>query len=189
MKKIIISWLIICSGVIAQDMQRNANRSLFSDFKAIRIGDAITVVVIESSKASNSAETSAGRESEIGFGAAGTFGDKTLPGGDLGVSSNNDFKGSGSTQTSGMVSTKISALIDSIYANGNLRIVGKRKIVINGEEQIIRIKGIVRPSDVLSDNSVLSYNISEAEIIFEGSGMIERSQEPGWFTKLFHWLF
>ena len=105
----------------------------------------------------------------------------------LGLS--NDFKGSGVTKTSGMMRTKISATIDSVLDNGNLMIKGSRKIVINGEEQTIFIKGIVRTTDIDPNNSVLSYNISEAEIRIDGSGRIADSQSPGWLTKLFHWLF
>jgi flagellar L-ring protein precursor FlgH len=88
-----------------------------------------------------------------------------------------------------MVKTKISARVDSVLANGNLRINGSRRIVINGEEQTMKVNGIVRVSDIQADNTVYSYNISDADIEFEGSGMIERSQSPGWLTKLFHWLF
>ena len=77
----------------------------------------------------------------------------------------------------------------SVLANGNMRITGNRKISINGEEQTILIHGIVRASDITADNTVLSYNISDAEIVIEGSGLIDNAQKPGWLTKLFHWLF
>jgi flagellar L-ring protein precursor FlgH len=59
---------------------------------------------------------------------------------------------------------------------------------VNGEEQTIKLSGIVRPSDVLADNSVYSFNISDAIIVFEGSGIVSRAQGPGWLTKLLHWL-
>jgi flagellar L-ring protein precursor FlgH len=154
------------------------------------VGDAVTIIVIESSQAINQAETQAGRSSDIGFGASGSMdGDPMIPSVDLGINSNNDFKGSGSTKSSGSVKTKISATIDSVYTNGNLKISGSRKITINGEEQLVKISGVVRSIDIQSDNSVYSYNISDAEIAFEGSGMIDRNQSPGWLTKLFHWLF
>ena len=83
----------------------------------------------------------------------------------------------------------ISAHVDSLLPNGNMFISGSRLISINGEDQVIKISGVIRPTDVQSDNSVYSSSISEARIVFEGSGMIDRSQGPGWFTKLFHWLF
>ena len=88
-----------------------------------------------------------------------------------------------------MIKTKISATIDSVLNNGNLVVRGSRKISINGEEQTIHIKGVVRTSDISADNSVLSYNLSDAEIVLEGSGLINDAQHPGWLTKFFHWIF
>ena len=191
MKKLIIMLMTIffTNIVIAQDMRQNAFVSLFSDQKASRVGDAITIVVIEFSQASNNAQTTTGRSSDIGFNAGGNIAGSELPGTDVSFGVTNDFRGSGSTKTSGMMRTKISATIDSVLENGNLLIKGSRKIVINGEEQTIFIRGIVRTTDIDPNNSVLSYNISEAEIRIEGSGRISDSQSPGWLTKLFHWLF
>ena len=192
MFKIIISSLVFFAAlnVFSQDMRQNSFQSLFSDQKASRVGDAITIIVLESSQASNNAETSTGRKSDLGLTASGTMGAKSpIPNTNVGLGTTNDFSGSGSTKTTGMVQTKISATIDSVLANGNLVIKGSRKISINGEEQTIHIKGVVRSSDIQADNSVYSYNISEAEIVFEGSGMIDNAQHPGWLTKFFHWIF
>lgn len=187
--KIFIAVLFLTSLITAQDMRTNASMSLFSDQKAIRIGDAITIVIVEASQASNNAETTTGRSHTMSVDASGTANNKAIPGINGGIGTKNDFTGSGSTKTTGMIQTKLSAMIDSVFANGNMRIKGSRKIVINGEEQTITITGIVRPSDIMANNTVLSTNISEAEIIFSGDGAIASSQKPGLFTKIFNWLF
>jgi len=190
MKKIIIILFAFVLGVSAQDMRQNSFKSLFSDQKANRVGDAITILVMEASEAANNAQTSGGRKSDIGFGASGSLdGESLIPSATLDIGSNNEFSGSGATKSAGMVRTRITATIDSVLNNGNLLIRGSRVISINGEEQRIFITGVVRVSDIASDNTIKSYNISEAEIILEGSGMIDRMQSPGWLTKLFHWLF
>ncbi len=189
MKKLIILFLLFFITLSAQDMRKNSFNSLFSDEKANQIGDAITIVVVESSQATNDARTATSRDSEIGASFSGDVLNSPLPGGAMDLGTNSDFEGRGATSSRGTFKTKISATIDTVFANGNMRITGKRKISINGEEQLISIRGIVRPSDIQADNSVLSYNISEAEIILEGSGQIDRVQSPGWVTKLFHWLF
>lgn len=189
MKKIISYLFLIPLILNAQNMSQNGFRSLFSDYKAVNLGDAITIIVVESSEASNAAQKSTGRESDIGFGLSGGLDATALPKVDLDLGSSNQFKGSGSSKSSGMVRTKLSALIDSVLSNGLIRIKGSRKIVVNDEEQMITIKGIVRTSDISSDNTVYSYNISEAEIIFQSDGQIRSVQDPGWITKLFHWLF
>ncbi len=187
MKAIItLSICLLASNMFAQDMRQNIFSSLFSDQKANKIGDAITILVIESSQASNNAETSTGRTSDLGFTQKMQDG---TPGTGITIGSNNNFKGSGFTKTQGIVRTKISATVDSVLANGNLVIKGERKIIINGQEQKVFIKGIVRISDIAPDNSVLSYNISNAEIVFSGEGSINSSLSPGWLTKFFHWIF
>lgn len=191
MKKFSVIIILLAGlNIYSQDMRQNAFSSLFSDQKASKIGDAITIVVLESSQASNNAQTTTGRTSNLGLSG------KLDPGKGVGVTSpafnlgtTNDFSGSGSTQTQGVVNTKISATVDSVLANGNLVIKGSRIITINGNEQTIYIMGIVRSSDISPDNLVYSYNISEAKIEFKGDGKINDSQSPGWLTKFFHWIF
>jgi flagellar L-ring protein precursor FlgH len=173
----------------AQDMRENVGRSLFSDQKATRVGDAVTVLVVEVSSASNDATTSSERQSDLSLSASGKVGSSSVPDVSLGVGTGNSFKWQGATTSHGSIRAKISARVDSVLANGNLVIDGKRTIIINGEEQTITLAGIVRPSDIQADNSVYSYNISDARIAFEGSGIVSRAQGPGWITKLLHWLF
>jgi flagellar L-ring protein precursor FlgH len=183
---IIISMLGVLLG---QGMKDYAKQSLFSDYKASQVGDAITILVVESSQASNSAETNSGRSGDVGLNLSGGMDQTQLPNIKFNTGTKNNFSGKGNTKASGVISTKISATIDSVLPNGNLYIKGSRKLIINGEEQLISIKGVVRPIDINSDNTVLSTSISDAEIVFEGSGMIRDNQKPGWLTRLFHWLF
>ena len=181
---------IFTMSLQAQNMRQNSTFSLFSDNKANLKGDAITIIVLESTSASNNATTTTGRKSDLSLGLSANVNNTT--GGSstaLGLQTGNDFNGQGSTQTTGNIQTKISASVDSVLSNGNMLISGNKKIIINGEEQVIHIKGVVRPSDIMADNSVLSYNISDAEISFDGNGIIQNAQKPGWLTKFFHWLF
>jgi flagellar L-ring protein precursor FlgH len=187
---VLIGGMALCvAAASAQDLRTNAGRSLFSDHKATRLGDAVTVLVVEESKASNDAKTSADRESNLSLAASGKAGTSEMPDVSLGISTGNSFKGEGATQTNGSIRAKISARVDSVLANGDLLINGMRTIIVNGEEQTISLRGVVRPADIRPDNSVYSYNIADARIAFEGSGVVSRAQGPGWITKLLHWLF
>jgi flagellar L-ring protein precursor FlgH len=186
--------LVMCAAALAatasgQDMRPNVFRSLFADQKANRIGDAITILVLETTLASNDARTNASRGSDLSLAASGSIGDSEIPTVDFSLGTGNAFQGEGGTLTRGALRTKLSATVDSVFANGNLRISGTRKTIINGEEQTVRISGIVRPTDIQPDNSVYSYNISEALIAFEGSGIVANAQGPGLITKLLHLLF
>ncbi|HTX18022.1 MAG TPA: flagellar basal body L-ring protein FlgH [Bacteroidota bacterium] len=186
---IIGALMFLAATALSQDMRENLSRSLFSDQKANHVGDAVTILVVETSSASNNAQTNASRESDLSLATAGNVGSKNLPSVGATIGTGNTFKGSGSTSTSGSIQAQISARVDSVLPNGNLYVNGNRTIIINGEEQTIKISGVVRPSDIQPDNSVYSYNISDATIIFKGNGIVSRAQEPGWLTKFFHWIF
>jgi len=184
-----ISVAVMTCGAVAQDMRGNVGRSLFADPKAARAGDAVMVLVVETSSASNDASTTSDRESNLSLNASGKVSTSNIPEVSLGVGTGNSFKGAGATSTRGSIRAKISARVDSVLANGDLVITGHRTIIVNGEEQRITLSGIVRPPDILADNSVYSYNIAEARIAFEGNGVVSSAQGPGWITKLLHWLF
>ncbi len=193
MKRIVyilgIASALFVTTSIAQDFRENVNYSLFSDQKANRVGDAITIYIVESLSASNDAKTSSSRESNIGGSGNVSMSSSPSTGGSVDLGTNNSFKGEGSTATQNTLRAKLSARVDSVLSNGNLYIHGSRVILINNEKQTVTISGIVRPSDIQADNSVYSYNISDAVISFQGSGIVSRSQGPGWLTKFFHWLF
>ena len=180
---------VVCAAASGQDLRENLSRSLFSDQKANRTGDAVSILVVETSSASNDAKTTTSRESNLSLGSSGKVGTSSLPEVGLGINTGNSFKGEGSTSTNGSVRAKLSARVDSVLSNGFLWISGNRTITVNGEEQTIRISGIIRPSDIQADNSVYSYSISEAKIVIEGNGIVTRAQGPGWITKLLHLLF
>ncbi len=185
-----IALLLLASGVLAagapaQDMRENGMKSLFSDQKAAHAGDAITIIVVETNSATNDASTNSTRESNFSVGVQTS---STAPSTNLGLGTSNAFKGSGGTSSKGTVQAKLSARVDSVMPNGNLIINGTRVITVNGEKQTITISGVVRPSDIQADNSLYSYNIADAQIAFEGDGIVSRAQGPGWITKLLHWL-
>ncbi len=188
-------YILIAAGIAAaplagQDLRTNVNRSLFADQKAIHVGETVTVLVVEVAQASSDAATNTSRASDLSLnGAMSTPGTTVGSGANVGITTGNGFKGTGSTSNNGVMKAKISAHVDSVYNNGNLFISGSRNIVINGDEQIMKVTGIVRPSDIQADNSIYSYSISDAMISYSGKGLINDSQKPGWITKFLHWIF
>ncbi len=188
MMKTFLTMILFAGTTYAQVMQ-SPTSSLFSDYKASKVGDAVMVIVMEDNSASKDASTNTSRQSTISGSGSASYGTKSLPSGGLQLGTDNEFKGSGSTSETGSVRAVISARVVKVDEYGNLEVQGSRLISINGQDQVIKLSGIIRPSDIQADNTVYSTNISDAKIIFEGSGSIDRSQSPGWLTKIFHWLF
>ena len=182
-------FLIGTEAVYAQfNLMENRQRSLFSDPKAFRPGDALMVLIIEDTQADNSATTDQQRDHDLSAGVGFSTGSSNFSGqGSLGTG--NDFQAQGQTSRSESIRSRISVRVDSVDENGNLKITGKRITQINGAEQIITIEGYVRPMDILSDNSVYSYNILDLTLRIEGEGTVSETQEPGLITRFLRWLF
>jgi flagellar L-ring protein FlgH len=184
---IVIVWLFSFMEMFGQFTQ-NSSRSLFSDVKAFKQGDALMVLIVESTQADNSAGTTDSRETQLsgGLDANSGSGNLNLDGT---LKTGTSFTGKGQTTRKEQISSKLSARVVKVEDNGNLSIEGKRTTKVNGETQTIVIKGIVRPVDVLPNNSVYSYSILELTLFIEGDGTVSKIQEPGLITKFLRMLF
>lgn len=167
---------------------QNSAQSLFSDVKAFREGDALMVFIMEDTQADNSASTNSDRGTNLGLGANLRLGSpQTNINTDLNTS--NQFSANGKTARNERIRSKISARVTGTEPNGNLIIEGKRTTRVNGETQTITISGVVRPVDVLPNNSVYSYSVLDLSLLIEGDGSITEVQEPGLITKFLRILF
>ncbi|HOM05642.1 MAG TPA: flagellar basal body L-ring protein FlgH [Candidatus Kapabacteria bacterium] len=191
MKKLflILLCLLYSQFIFAQfKPQEQSLRSLFSDVKAFQVDDAIMVYIVEDTQADNNASTEERKSTELGGGVGFSTGtSNTNVSGNIGT--NNNFRGSGRTTRNEKIRSRLSARVVEVQPNGNLLIEGKRTTKVNGETQTITIRGIVRPVDVNSDNSVYSYNIMDLTLLIEGDGTVSKTQEPGLITRFLRILF
>ena len=163
--------------------------NLFSDDKAYKVGDTITVKIFEDAQGTGSAQSSASKDNFINYDfPTPTFLGKPLtkntPIASLNVNSKDAFKGQGNTRRSARLIAKVTARVVKVYPNGNLFIVGKKVIKINEDTQIIRISGIVKPTYIEQDNSVDSSRISDMYVEYNGKGFIADHQQPGWLSRI-----
>jgi len=166
----------------------------YGDRKAFRVGDVLTVRVVESAKAANTANTDLSRSSankaEITalFGLQGALARSDLNN-LLDVTADNSHAGAGSTKREGQLTASITTVVKEVQPNGNLIIQGTRSVTVNNEEQFMTLTGIVRQEDISRENSVLSSQIADARIAFGGIGVVADKQRSGWGTWVFDWLF
>ncbi|MFH1845494.1 MAG: flagellar basal body L-ring protein FlgH [bacterium] len=161
-------------------------RSLVSNMKAHRIGDIITIIIVEQSQANATAKTDANNKSEVKGGPGLGFLDLISQ---WGLTSENKYKGDGRTSRTGNLRAEITARIVEEMHNGDYRLSGTRMVNINGERQLIEISGICRGRDIQPDNSILSTYIADAQIAYNGNGPVNATSEPGIVTKIVNWLF
>ena len=103
----------------------------------------------------------------------------------------NSFNGTGSTSRGDSMTAYITAKVIDVKPNGSLYIMGTREIRVNSETQIIALSGLIRPTDISPDNTMLSSNIADLKIDYLGTGAISDKQRPGWLSRAadFVWPF
>ncbi len=169
--------------------------ALFEDLRAQRVGDILTVILSEETKASKSAATSITKENTTDvenptlFGLPVTLNRATR--GKLGsleqrLSSSKEFAGSGKSDQSNRLNGRIQVVVVEELPNRYLRIAGEKILTINQGDEKVRLTGIVRPQDIRVDNTVLSTHIANAEITYSGSGVLADSNDMGWLGKFFN---
>ena len=172
--------------------------SLYSDEKVrFELGDVITVLVSETTDARTRASTETEKETSLEAAASSDLltssnGLGILKSGELPawqVEAKNEHDGGGSTQRNNTVSAMVSTTVVEVMANGNLRIEGQKTLVVNREKTKIQVSGIIRARDVTPRNTVLSSQIADAEISFDGGGPLWNSQRRGFLTKLFDFIW
>jgi flagellar L-ring protein precursor FlgH len=173
---------------------------MYSDSKAVAVGDLVTVIVQESASVSSNKSTSSEKSSTTddqlnrllfsaeAFGAGGPPLSKggELPG--LGWSSSRSFEGSGSVSDQQSVQSRLSAVVIDRLPNGNLVIEGIRKVSFTNERNFVVLRGMIRPQDVLADNTILSSRVADAEIELVAEGSLSEDQRQGWLNRLYGWL-
>jgi flagellar L-ring protein precursor FlgH len=163
---------------------------LFEDTKAHRIGDLLTVTLLEKTQAQKSASTSTAKDQNIGFNAPTLFGGPVQKDGtdilsvDVGMGS--DFTGDGASSQSNSLTGSITVFVSQVLPNGNLVVRGEKKLTLNQGDEYIRITGIVRPMDVNPDNTIPSTKVANAEIIYSGEGALSDANSMGWMARFFN---
>ncbi|SHI09182.1 flagellar basal body L-ring protein FlgH [Ferrimonas marina] len=176
---------VVTTGSIYQDAYTN---ELYSDIKAHRVGDVITVMLAEQTKAKKSASNEIAKRNNMQLDPIqGLGGDVTINGQTLDLSYNEqyDMKRESDADQSNSLAGAISVNVLQVLTNGNLVIRGEKWITINDGDEFIRITGIIRPRDIQPDNTVPSTRVANARIQYSGTGTFADAQKSGWLARFF----
>jgi len=164
--------------------------SLYSDIKAAKVGDIVTVIITEKTLASNSSRMSTGKDSKLSVqGEQGTGALDFIQGFSVSANIGRGHEGSGSTERRGSIIGRMAAVVVEVLDNGNLVIKGEKEILINDEKEILVLSGIVRPEDISTNNTVYSTDIANTQITYKGKGLVSSGSKPGIFARIIGWFF
>ncbi|MBZ5610068.1 MAG: flagellar basal body L-ring protein FlgH [Acidobacteriia bacterium] len=82
------------------------------------------------------------------------------------------LQGQGSTSRGATLTATVSARVTNVLPNGYLVVEGVKRVQVNSENQVITIRGVVRPFDLDLTNSVPSDRVAQMEVQVNGKGVV-----------------
>lgn len=164
--------------------------SMYSDVRASKIGDVISVIISESNSASKNAKTTTKKANASSVDGAATTGalDGLFPGATGSATLSNDYSGQGATSRTGQLTSRMTVRVIDILPNNDLVVEGSKTMEINEDREVMTLSGIVRPSDITSTNTIYSYQIGNAMFTYKGTGALSQAERPGILTRIINWL-
>jgi flagellar L-ring protein precursor FlgH len=164
--------------------------SLWNNVTARNVGDTLTVVLAESTEAEKSATTTASKTSSAELTGPTIAGRPVTVNGtpvlEMGLGNESQFAGNGAATQSNKLDGYITVTVAKRFANGNLLVRGQKWVAINSGREYVRLQGVVRPSDIAPDNSVVSWKVADAYIAYGGQGTVANASKPGWLFRFFN---
>jgi len=165
------------------------SKGLFAtERKASKVGDIVTVALNESFNASKSQSAATGKTDSFGVtlptGLLNDLVGKSAKAADYGFGSTQAFNGTGTASQSNAITGLVSASVVRVFDNGNLEVLGQKKLTLNNGDEYVRVRGMVRPQDIGAGNIVNSNRLANAEITYIGAGEVADTAKRGWLSRL-----
>ena len=158
---------------------------LTSGNRAARVGDLITIALVERTQATKSATQTSNRDGSIGLTPPLTGPLALFAPSDARAGGRSDFDGKGQATQANALSGEITVTVAEVLPNGAMRVRGEKRLRLNRGDEFVQISGLVRPEDVSADNRVLSTRVADARIAYSGTGEVARASRQGWLQRFF----
>jgi len=148
---------------------------LGSDVRASQVDDLVTILVNEQASAVVQGATKTQRQSTLNssIAAAGGLTRATGAWNNLAnVNTQSQLNGQGTTSRSTTLSTTLSARVTNVLPNGYLVVQASKEVDVNSEHQLVTVRGIVRPADLTTANTINSDQIAQMELRIDGKGVV-----------------
>jgi flagellar L-ring protein precursor FlgH len=143
------------------------------DLRATDVGDVVTILVIDNTSALATGATTTSRKSSAVHNITSVAGIATPQlSGLLNLSGDQELAGTGQTTRAITITTAISARVIQVTPNGSMLVEGVKNIGVNSEKQTITVRGLIRPADVTTANTVTSSQVANLSLQVDGKGVV-----------------
>ncbi|AMP39453.1 MULTISPECIES: flagellar basal body L-ring protein FlgH [Ralstonia solanacearum species complex] len=177
------------NGAIYQEVASGSGgfRGMFEDRRAHMVGDTITIVITENTAASKqtsgTVDRSGSKTTSVPTFAGMNPGVLSL----LGVSASdaNKFDSKGANGAQNNFTATITVTVVEVLSNGNLVVSGEKQMAVGQGTESIKFSGVVNPTTVNNQNTVLSTQVADARMEYRGTGYVAEAQQMGWLSRFF----
>ena len=155
---------------------------LTSGARAARVGDLLTIALIERTQTSKSTSGSTKRDGSVGLSLPEFIG---IDSSDLNASGGSSFKGSGDASQASSIRADLTVTIAEVRPNGTALVRGEKVMQLSQGEEWVQLSGIIRLSDIDQDNRIPSIRVADARISYSGAGSVQRASREGWLSRFF----
>jgi flagellar L-ring protein FlgH len=162
--------------------------NLGMDVKATRVDDLVTIAVNETFSAVATGDVKTARQStaQSSITAAGGITKVTGPLANLlNAGTQTGLQGTGETSRGAVFTANLSARVAHVLPNGYLVIEGTKRVQVSSENQVVTVRGVIRPADLDTTNTVQSNRIAQMEVLVNGKGVLNDSiRRPNFLYRL-----
>ncbi len=158
---------------------------LTSGARASQVGDIVTIILVERTRATKSSETITERNGDYGLTPPTTGPLNFIKPSDVNFGSTQSFNGRGDSSQSNTLIGEVSVTVLAVYPNGTMRVRGEKQLTLNRGDEHVQISGLIRSADISPDNRILSTAVADARIRYTGKGDVARASRQGWLQRFF----
>lgn len=159
------------------------------DDKAYRLGDILTINIIEQTTAQSTGTVKSSRDFSASSSISALLGEIGPTSGLQNIFSPNSSKalnGQAQTASTSSLATSLAATVVAVMPNNYMVVQAMRMVKMDNQLQQVILRGIVRPSDIAPDNSVPSTSLADLSVQVIGKGVInDYTRPPNWLVREF----
>ncbi|MDR2390484.1 MAG: flagellar basal body L-ring protein FlgH [Planctomycetota bacterium] len=189
--------------IMAARLRRvTGNRSLYHRQKAARIHDSVTIIVAETTTSELASANDLSRDSSNDMtlnswltpklsGSIGTTQRGAAAGGKsptISYSNARTHSSDSTVERSQSFVTTLTGEVIEVQQNGYLVIEARKKVNVNGEEQTVKVTGIVNPEFMDVNSAIKAEKLMDMSVVYTGKGPMTRMDKRGWGAKLIDFL-
>lgn len=158
-------------------------KSLYTDHKAFNKGDTLIVIITEYTQANQQMGSGTNKSVSLKGGPGVGFLDFISA---FFLELSSAFSGDRSMTQAARFSGNVGVVVKDILPNGLLQIEGSKVVTVNNEEQIVYVKGLVRPEDIDKDNTIISSKVVDLDVRYQSSA--PKPRDGGILSTILYWI-